>query len=245
MLAVVILAAGKGKRMESDLPKVLHPLLGKPLIDYVLETATVLRPERIVAVVGHKREYVQAHLRNRDLQFAVQEPPLGTGHAVLQAEASLRDFVGDIVVLSGDVPLLRAETLRRLVEMHRQRGNDATVLSAFAEDPMGYGRIVRDGNGAFAGIVEERDATAQIKQIKEVNSGIYAFNSNGFFEYLRQIRPDNRKGEYYLTDVIAIMAKTGKAVEAHPMADFREVRGINTKEELKTVENAIEGPPKG
>ncbi|MFH1009889.1 MAG: NTP transferase domain-containing protein [bacterium] len=245
MLAVVVLAAGKGKRMESDIPKVLHPLLGRPLIDYVLDSAATLHPQKTVIVVGHEQERVRAHLKDRDLQFAVQEPPLGTGHAVLQTEAFLSDLVGDIVVLSGDVPLLRSETLGRLVDIHRQRRNDATVLSAIAEDPIGYGRIVRDGNGTFAGIVEEKDAAPQIKQIKEVNSGIYAFITHGFFEYLRQIQPNSRKGEYYLTDVIAIMAKARRAVEAHPMADFGEVRGINTKEELEAAEKAYGKPPKG
>jgi UDP-N-acetylglucosamine diphosphorylase/glucosamine-1-phosphate N-acetyltransferase len=235
LVAVVILAAGKGTRMESDLPKVLHPLLGKPMIDYVLDAAAESCPEKTVVVVGLGREEIQAHLRQRDLLFAVQEPPLGTGHAVLQTEPLLRGFMGVIVVLSGDVPLLRGETLARLLEVHQSNENYVTVLSAIVENPTGYGRIVRDGMGQFVGIVEEKEAAPEIRRIKEINSGIYAFKSGGFFEYLRQIRPDNRKREYYLTDVISIEAKDGKHVEAHPLADFGEVRGINTKDDLESA----------
>jgi UDP-N-acetylglucosamine diphosphorylase/glucosamine-1-phosphate N-acetyltransferase len=235
LVAVVILAAGKGTRMESDLPKVLHPLLGKPMIDYVLGAAAALRPEKTVVVVGHERDQIQAHLRERKLLFAIQEPPLGTGHAVLQAESHLKGFVGDVVILSGDVPLLRGETLTRLLEAHRRNLNFVTVLSAIVENPTGYGRIVRDGMGQFVAIVEEKEAAPEIRRIKEINSGIYAFKSDGFFEYLRQIRPDNRKREYYLTDVIGIETRDGKRVESHPLADFEEVRGINTKDDLESA----------
>ena len=236
MLAVVILAAGKGKRMDSELPKVLHPLAGKPLIDHVLSAADDLCPDKTVIVIGHKREQIQAHLAGRNFQFAVQDPPLGTGHAVMQAEPILKGLDGDVLVLSGDVPLLQGATLARLFKVHQQKQNAATVLSCTIENPTGYGRIVRNQKGAFKAIVEEKEASPDIKQIKEINSGIYAFDSVSLFEYLRHVTPDNRKGEYYLTDVIGIMVEAKKPVEAHAIADFREVRGINTLQELQEAE---------
>ena len=237
MLAIIILAAGHGKRMESDLPKILHPLAGKPLIDHVLEAADFLNPEKTIVVIGHKREQVKAHLDDKSLQFVVQDPPRGTGHAVIQAESALKGITGDVIVLSGDVPLLRGETLVRLLELHQEKRNSATVLSTELEAPTGYGRIVRNQNGEFRAIIEEKEATSEIKQIKEINSGIYAFDISELFEYLGQIQPNNRKKEYYLTDVIALMVNAGKLVEAHSIAGFREVRGINTQQELKDAEN--------
>lgn len=239
MLAVVILAAGKGKRMESALPKVLHPLAGTPLIDHVLAAADDLSPDRTIVIVGHKRELVQEHLASRGLQFVVQEPPLGTGHALMQAEPALQRFSGDILVLSGDVPLLQSSTLTRLLDAHRRAPNAATVLSCHLDNPTGYGRIVRDSEGAFEAIVEEREASNDIKQIQEINSGIYAFESPRIFDYLRQVVPNNRKGEYYLTDVIAIMVQAELPVEACAIADFREVRGINTRQDLREAEMEV------
>lgn len=237
MLAIIVLAAGKGKRMDSDLPKVLHPLAGKPLIEHVLSAAEYLRPDKTIVVTGHKREQVEACLKGRAYHFVVQEPPKGTGHAVMQAESALRGINGDVVVLSGDVPLLRGETLARLLEIHRQNQNAASVLSTILQNPKGYGRIVREKDGSFQAIIEEKEASSDIKQIKEINSGIYAFSIQDLFEYLQHVQPNNRKGEYYLTDVIGLMVEAKKRVEAHAIADFREVRGINTQQELKDAEN--------
>jgi len=245
LLAIVIMAAGKGKRMESEIPKVLHLLAGRPFIDYVLDAASVLSAITTVVVIGHKREQVQDHLEGRGVQFAVQDPPLGTGHAVLQAEPLLAGFVGGIVVLSGDVPLIQRKTLARLVETHQQSRNAATVLTTIAENPTGYGRIVRDEAGVFKGIVEEREASAAIRQVTEVNSGVYVFDSAQLFDYLKQVRPDNRKGEYYLTDLIEIMIKAGRHVEAHSLAAFWEVRGINTKQELRDAEREYQAMTQG
>jgi UDP-N-acetylglucosamine diphosphorylase/glucosamine-1-phosphate N-acetyltransferase len=222
--------------MESDTAKVLHPLAGRPFIDYVLDAAQALHADKIVVVIGHKREQVRAHLEGRGLHFVIQDPPLGTGHAVMQAEPLLAGLSGDVVVLSGDVPLIRYKTLAQLIEVHRNAGNAATVLTTTVENPKGYGRIVRENTGAFAAIVEEREASEEIKRVREINAGIYVFESGQLFEYLKQVRPDNRKGEYYLTDLIEIMANSGKCVEAHPLADSWEVRGINTKEELAEAE---------
>ena len=224
--------------MDSDLPKVLHLLAGKPLIEYVLSAAEYLHPDKTIVVVGHKRKQVEAYIKGRAYRFVVQEPPKGTGHAVMQAEPVLREAKGDVVVLSGDVPLLRGETLARLLKIHQQNQNAASVLSTVLQNPTGYGRIVRDANGVFQAIIEEKEASSDIKQITEVNSGIYAFDIQELFEYLKHIRADNRKGEYYLTDVIGLMVKAGRRVEAHPIADFQEVRGINTQQELKNAEKA-------
>lgn len=237
MLAIVILAAGKGTRMNSDLPKVLHRLAGRPLIHHVVETAKQLAPDRLIAVVGHRRDEVQHALDGYGVEFVAQEPQLGTGHAVQQAVPALGKFDGDIVVLSGDAPLLRASTLKRLVEFHRNAGAAASVLTASAPDPTSYGRIVRNDHGEFVGIAEERDADDAQRRIQEVNSGIYCFQAISLFGALQRLRNDNRKGEYYLTDVVSIMRQGGKEVQAVDLAGFYEIRGINTQEELEEAES--------
>ena len=239
MIAVVIMAAGKGTRMNSDLPKVLHPIAGRPMIQHVLTAARELQPQRLIVIVGHQRERVIAELVKQGIEFVVQEPQLGTGHAVLQARPLLNDFRGEIVILSGDVPLLRAATLQQLVKEHRSKGVVATVISTIAPNPQGYGRIVRDESGDFQQIVEQREATDEIRAIQEINSGIYCFNSNSLFQVLTQVKPDNSKGEYYLTDVIRILKGNGEAVQAVNIAGFWEVCGINTVAELAEAEKAF------
>jgi UDP-N-acetylglucosamine diphosphorylase/glucosamine-1-phosphate N-acetyltransferase len=235
MLAVVIMAAGKGTRMKSDLPKVLHVLGGQSLIDYVLKTAEQLHPDRLVIIVGHKHEEVRKHIGNRAI-FVRQEPQLGTGHAVQQVEEALNDFEGDVVVLTGDAPLLRAGTLQKMQDEHNKVKAVATVLSAIALNPFGYGRIVRDEAGRFLRIVEEKDATPEEKAIAEVNSGVYFFDSALLFSTLKQVKPNNSKGEFYLTDVIGLLKDSGKTVQAVKLADYYEIRGINTVEELQDAE---------
>ncbi|MFZ5434026.1 MAG: NTP transferase domain-containing protein [Calditrichota bacterium] len=236
MLAIVILAAGKGTRMESDLPKVLHRVNGKPLIEYVLDTAESLNPDRIVAIVGHQRDLVCKQLNNKELEFVIQEPQLGTGHAVQQAEPVLVDFDGEVIVLSGDVPLLRTDTLKKLQAVHRNVQANATVLSTTAHDPKAYGRIVRNDRGEFERIVEEREASDEERKITEINSGVYCFHSKTLFDALYSLKADNSKGEYYLTDVIATLKERGFRVQAVNIAEFYEVRGINTQAELEAVE---------
>jgi UDP-N-acetylglucosamine diphosphorylase/glucosamine-1-phosphate N-acetyltransferase len=240
VLAVIVLAAGKGTRMNSDLPKVLHKLSGTPLIHHVLDAAEQLGPDRTVVIVGHRRAEVVDSLTGRKTEFAVQDPQLGTGHAVQQAIPVLDGFAGEVIVLSGDVPLLRAKTLKLLLSNHRIAKATATVLSTVAPDPHAYGRIVRDSEGVFVNIVEEREATEQEKQIREINSGVYCFDAKPLFSALGQIRADNSKGEYYLTDVIAILRKHGNIVQAVDLADYREVRGINTVAELSDAEGTAQ-----
>jgi UDP-N-acetylglucosamine diphosphorylase/glucosamine-1-phosphate N-acetyltransferase len=240
LLAIIVLAAGKGTRMKSDLPKVLHQIGGLPLIEHVLRSAQALVPDRLIIVVGHRREEVKNRIRGFGADFVVQEPQLGTGHAVQIAARELVGFDGEVVVLSGDVPLLKASTLRKLVEAHVSHHSAATVLTTHAPDPTAYGRIVRSGEGTFDKIVEEREATVKEKEISEINSGVYCFDAEPLFSALGQIKAENSKGEYYLTDVIEILKSDGGLVQAIDAADFREVRGINTVAELEEAERTLQ-----
>jgi len=234
-LHIVLLAAGKGTRMKSAIPKVLHAACGLPLIEHVLRAAAPLSPETVVVVVGHEAELVTARLASRSsTTFAVQEPQLGTGHALLQAEPALSGKCGTVVVLSGDVPLLRPETLDRLVQTHLAQRAAATVLTATVTDPTGYGRIVRT-DGRIAAIVEDRDASPDVRAITEVNSAIYAFDLAPLFESLRGIGSANAQGEYYLPDLVRMYRERGLPVETVLLDDPTEVMGVNTRRELAYV----------
>jgi len=234
-LHIVLLAAGKGTRMKSAIPKVLHAACGLPLIEHVLRAAAPLSPETVVVVVGHEAELVTARLASRSsTTFAVQEPQLGTGHALLQAEPALSGKCGTVVVLSGDVPLLRPETLDRLVQTHLAQRAAATVLTATVTDPTGYGRIVRT-DGRIAAIVEHRDASPDVRAITEVNSAIYAFDLAPLFESLRGIGSANAQGEYYLPDLVRMYRERGLPVETVLLDDPTEVMGVNTRRELAYV----------
>jgi bifunctional UDP-N-acetylglucosamine pyrophosphorylase/glucosamine-1-phosphate N-acetyltransferase len=235
---VVILAAGKGTRMQSADPKVLHRAAGFSLIAHVLRAADALRPATTVVVVGHLADRVKDALGKRlGLRFALQEPQLGTGHALLQAEPHLAGRSGTVVLLSGDVPLLRPATLRALVEAHTAGGAAATVLTAHVARPQGYGRILRDDaqGGRIAGIVEEKDATPAEREIDEVNSGIYAFALEPLFTALKSIGAANAQGEYYLPDLVRIYRARGLAVETVSLEDPREILGVNSRKELADV----------
>jgi bifunctional UDP-N-acetylglucosamine pyrophosphorylase/glucosamine-1-phosphate N-acetyltransferase len=232
---VVVLAAGKGTRMKSEYPKVLHRAAGLPLIEHVLRAAGALEPATTVVVVGHMAGRVEDALRKRPgLRFAVQEPQLGTGHALLQAEPHLAGQTGTVVLLSGDVPLLRPATLRALGEAHASRGAAATVLTARVDRPQGYGRIVRH-EGHIAAIVEDRDATPAERGIDEINSGIYAFALEPLFAALKSIGAANAQGEYYLPDLVKIYRQRGLGVETVSLADSREILGVNSRKELADV----------
>lgn len=232
---VVVLAAGKGTRMKSALPKVLHRAAGQPLIEYVLRTAASVQPVSVVVIVGHQAELVEAALANRaGVSCALQEPQLGTGHALLQAEPALRDAHGTVVLLSGDVPLLRAQTLAALLRTHTGQRAAATVLTAVVDAPGGYGRIVRDG-GRIAAIVEHKDATPAEREIREINSGIYAFDLVPLFGALRDIGSSNAQGEYYLPDLVKIYRARGLPVETVTAPDAHEILGVNSRKELAEV----------
>jgi len=236
---VVVLAAGQGTRMKSSLPKVLHPVVGRPMIERVLETANALDPSTITLIVGHKAEAIRDQLvKQQNLWFALQEPQLGTAHALQQAESLLAGRSGSLILLSGDVPLLRPNTLKRLLETHRGSGAAATVVTATVDRPYGYGRIVRT-RGRIARIVEERDASPTQRQIKEINSGIYAFDLPPLFDALRGIASQNAQGEFYLTDLIAIYRRRKLPVETLLVENAQEIRGINSRSELAEVSRLV------
>ncbi len=238
-ISTIILAAGKGTRMKSDLAKVLHPLNRRPMVEYVIDAAEAIGSEKIVLIIGHQKERVRKALQGRQVEFAVQEPQLGTGHAVLQAAPYFRDYDGNILVLSGDVPLLRPESLQRFIEFHQKKRPLATMLTTHMPDPTGYGRVVRDASGYVVEIVEEKDAEEATRQIKEINVGIYVFAARPLFATLPLVKNDNRQGEYYLPDVLKIYADRGEKIAAYPTENVEETHGINTLEQLKNAEQIL------
>ena len=232
---VIALAAGKGTRMKSALPKVLHRVAGAPMIEYVLRAAAALAPRTTVVVVGHEAERVKAALSSpQRLTFVVQEPQLGTAHALLTAQPALGKASGTLVLLSGDVPLLTAATLENLRDRHQRTGAALTVVTAVVEQPEGYGRIVRSGQ-KIARVVEEQDASSAEWVIREINSGIYAFALEGLFEAVAAVAPDNAQHEYYLPDLVALYHRRGLVVETCSVADPNEILGINSRAELAAV----------
>ncbi|MGQ0736375.1 MAG: bifunctional UDP-N-acetylglucosamine diphosphorylase/glucosamine-1-phosphate N-acetyltransferase GlmU [Acidobacteriota bacterium] len=238
-LHVVVLAAGKGTRMKSALPKVLHHAAGRALIDRVLDSARSLAPDSLTVVVGDGADQVKSHLSARsEVGFVVQEPQLGTGHAVLQTASLLRQHRGTMLLLSGDVPRLSVATLRSLLGTHESSGAAATVLTAVVERPYGYGRILR-AQGKVTRIVEERDASPAQRRVQEINSGIYAFALEPLFESLDAIAADNAQGEHYLPDLVSIYRRRRRVVATFTVPDATEVRGINTRSELAEVSTMV------
>jgi bifunctional UDP-N-acetylglucosamine pyrophosphorylase/glucosamine-1-phosphate N-acetyltransferase len=234
-LHIVLLAAGKGTRMKSAIPKVLHRACGLPLIEHVLRAADPLSPSSTVVVVGHEAEQIRARLSSRpNLSLVLQSPQLGTGHALLQAEAPLAGRRGTLLVLSGDVPLLTPGTLRQLARTHTEQGAAATVLTATVDDATGYGRIVRQ-DGRIAGIVEHRDATVEQRRIREINSSVYAFDLEPLFDALRTVGSENAQGEFYLPDLVTIYRQRGLGVETVALEDPTEILGVNSRRELALV----------
>lgn len=232
----LILAAGEGTRMRSPLPKVLHRVDGRPMLAWVLDAARAAGVARHVVVVGFGAAEVEAAVRAPDVAFATQRERRGTGHAVMEARREIEGFAGTLLVLAGDTPLLTAATLTSLVAEHRARGAAATVLSARFPDPKGYGRIVRGPGGRVLRIVEELDASDAERALTEINTGTYAFQTPDLLGALGGLRADNAKGEYYLTDTIAILIAEGKRVEAFVAEDYRETVGVNTREALAEAE---------
>jgi bifunctional UDP-N-acetylglucosamine pyrophosphorylase/glucosamine-1-phosphate N-acetyltransferase len=238
-LGVILLAAGQGTRMKSAVPKVLHSLGGKALYLHVLETAKRLDPAVVAIVVGHAARTVQEACPFSDVNWAVQEEQLGTGHAVLSAHDKFRGFEGDILILSGDVPLIQEQTLRMMIEHQHSSRADLSFLTAQLDNPNGYGRILRDAEGAITGIVEEKDATGEQRQISEVNTGVYVVSCPFLFEALAAVKNHNQQKEYYLTDIVAIALRQKKKVEAVHVDDVRETLGINSREDLAKMEKNL------
>ena len=241
-LAVIIMAAGKGTRMKNpDMAKVMYLINDKPMIEYVVDLALKLQSRSTVVIVGWQKESVVQHLASigKHVTCVEQSPQLGTGHAVMQAEEPLKDFEGDVLVLSGDVPMLSSATVSRLLEFHRTQGASATVLTAILADATGYGRVLRDHGGNVVAIVEHKDATEGQRSIREINSGIYVFDKSRLFEGLKQITPNNIQKEYYLTDVFEYFWRNGLKVSAIAANNHREIQGINTVKQLEEARTVI------
>ncbi|MFP7171832.1 bifunctional UDP-N-acetylglucosamine diphosphorylase/glucosamine-1-phosphate N-acetyltransferase GlmU [Terribacillus halophilus] len=234
----VILAAGKGTRMKSKLYKVLHPVMGKPMVQHVTDQLNSLQLDKLITIVGHGAEDVKAQLGDAS-DYAFQEEQLGTGHAVLQAEAFLKDKEGVTVVLSGDTPLITADTIQALLDHHEQQGASATVLTAKAPDPAGYGRVIRSEAGEVLRIVEHKDANAEELLVDEINTGTYCFDNKLLFQALHNVSNDNAQGEYYLPDVLELLKKDNKLVTAYQTPDFDETMGVNDRVALSQAERIM------
>lgn len=238
-LCVVILAAGKGTRMKSSVQKVLHTIFGKSMISHIVEIVQGLDPDKILVVIGHQKEAVKKNLTRNGVEFVEQLKPLGTGDAVKQTGKILKDYRGNILILCGDTPLLQTKTLKSLLELHQQKQPAVTILTALLKNPFGYGRIKRNGTGEVEAIVEEVDARPEERRIKEINSGVYLFSAPKLFRSLSLIKPDNVKGEYYLTDAIRILRDRGERVAACIVKEPEEVLGVNTPADLEIARQIL------
>lgn len=236
-LKAVILAAGKGTRMKSDLPKVVHTVNGKPMVEYSIDAVKGAGADKVCLVVGYKSEVVK-EMVSSNVEYVLQEEQLGTGHAVKCA----KDFIGEqgeVLVLFGDTPLITGKTLRKLVEFHRTQQNKVTVLSAKVENPTGYGRIIRSKDNSFLKSVEHKDASEKELLSKEVNSGMYVFDAKELRMALDALTTNNAQGEYYLPDTLTIIKNKGFKVDAYVLEDAKEMTGVNDQEQLKEVERMI------
>lgn len=239
-IAVIILAAGLGKRMKSDTAKVLHEVLGRPMIRYVVETARRIAGRDVIVVVGHQaQEVMDAVSADAEVLFAYQEKQLGTGHAVLCAFEYIPEYVSEVVILCGDVPMLRAATVQRLIDDHKAAKRDLSLLAVTVDNPKGYGRVLIDENRRLIRIVEDADATPEQKKIRTINSGIYCVAKKFLTASLRQIKPDNVQGELYLTDIIEIGHREKHAVGVLFGDDGDEVMGINSCTDLLAAEKIM------
>ena len=236
----VVLAAGKGTRMKSDLPKVLIEICGRPMIEYVLDALDAVGFDRIVVVVGYRADDVKRALRHRaNLAFVVQEQQNGTGHAVMVCRNELAGHDGAVAVVTGDAPMVQSESLQKLLAEFDRRRPACIIGTIHKENPAGLGRIVRDAAGEFVGIVEEKDATPEQRQLTEVNMSCYVFDNRALLAALEELRPDNAQGEYYITDCPGLMKREGKLVLALPVLKPIEALGVNTMDELRVVEGVV------
>ena len=240
-MKAIVLAAGKGKRLQSEsfnLPKVLRQVKGKSLLEYSLNNVNFIPQDDTVIVVGYKREMVQEQVKG-EYKFAVQEEQLGTGHAVASAESYFDGYTGDVLILYGDMPMLKRETYQALMNTHRETGADCTLLTAESNSCLAYGRIIRE-NGKVANIVEQKDCTPEQLNIRELNVGVYVFKADLLFSNIKNLKNDNAQGEYYLTDVPKLLIEQGKKVEAYMIGDTCEIYGVNTLEDLAFCEANID-----
>ena len=238
-LITVIMAAGKGTRMGSELPKVLHPLAGRPMIRHVLQTAQELNSRRIIIIIGHGAELIREELAEYPVEFVNQDKQLGTGHAVYQTTPLLKDEKGTVLVLAGDTPLISPDTLERLIRIHRHNQASASVLTAEVIDPVGLGRIIRGRSGSIQKIVEEKDATEAQKRLQEINTSTYCYEPSQLIQALSQIKPENNQGEFYLTDTIEILRNQGYHIADAKSERPEEILGVNTQDQLAKVESII------
>ena len=239
-ISVIILAAGKGTRMNSDLPKVIHKLSGIPLICHVAKTALLLNPNKIVTIIGHQAELVIEALDKFSIDFCYQMEQKGTAHAVKQAEKELSEFKGNTIVLSGDVPLIKEHTLKSLIDKHLSTESEATMITADLEDPSGYGRVIRSREGDLLEIREDKDCSSEEKKIKEINAGIYIFNNESLFKMLPEVENNNAQSEYYLPDVLTLIIKRNGKVAIDKTKNITEIQGVNTVQQLTELEAIYE-----
>lgn len=236
----VVMAAGKGTRMRSTLPKVLCPVLNRPMIDYTLSALRGGGVTDLLVVIGHQGQMVREKLQHsRDIQFIMQHQQKGTGHAVMMCQEALRDYSGPVVVVAGDAPLMQPNTIRAMIDTWKRDPVACLIASIYVDDPTGLGRIIRNTSGDFMGIVEEKDATFQQRLIREVNQSYYLFNSVDLFSALCEIKPENAQAEYYLTDCPAVMLRKGLKVRVEPLLAPIEATSVNTPEQLAQVERIL------
>lgn len=240
-MKAIVLGAGKGKRLLSeqhDMPKVMRMANGKPLLQYVLDRLNFIEQKDTAIVVGYKKEAVLENIQG-EYQFAVQDEQLGTGHAVRMAESCFAGCSDDVLVCYGDMPLVTQKTYQGIVEEHKKSGADCTVLTAISDASLAYGRVIRDENGNFMEVVEQKDCTEEQKKIKELNVGIYVFKCDLLFSYLKQLKNSNAQGEYYLTDVPKLMLEEGRKISIFSISGDTEIFGVNTPEDLEFCEQAL------
>lgn len=235
----IILAGGKGKRMNSPLPKVLHKICGKPMLQHIIRAISSLKEvDKIIVVVGYKKNLIRKILPE-NVKTAVQRKLLGTADAVKSCRSLLRGYKGDVLIICGDIPLISSRTLLSLIKKHKTSKADVTIITTFVNDPTGYGRMLRDKNCRVLGIIEEKDTTTSEKKIKEINSGIYCFNWAKLNHALTEVKINNLKGEYYLTDVIKIFKDKAHRIETFLAKDYSEIMGVDTTERLKLAERTL------
>ena len=235
-ISIVIMAAGKGTRMMSDIPKVIHKIAGKTLLNHVINTSIKLNPEHIVVVVGYKANKVQESVNEKTIKFSLQRDQKGTAHAVIQTKEHLEKFQGHTLVLSGDVPLIHHKTLETLIKKQINENLSASVLTADFEDPTGYGRVIRDDDDNLKKIKEHKDCSDEQLKIKEINSGIYIFNNELLFRLLPKIENNNAQSEYYLPDVLTMIVENKGRIGLEKINDITEIQGINTNDQLLNLE---------